>query len=107
MNTKNSAMKTKKNAANNTKSKKRSAEVIQNSDARDLKENIFDSKNAKKIAQSLKHSAEESKRRKSSPYRSAMSMLSFYINRAGKNLDPDQKEVEENAKEELRKGIRA
>ncbi|WP_353137021.1 DUF3175 domain-containing protein [Pseudopedobacter sp.] len=51
----------------------------------------------------MKKSAEESNRRKSNPYRSAMSMLTFYINRAGKNLESKQKEVLENAKEELRK----
>ncbi|WP_256007211.1 DUF3175 domain-containing protein [Pedobacter deserti] len=85
------------------KSKKWSAEVTENSDALDLKENVFESKNAKKVAESLKKSAEQSDRRKSSPYRSAMSMLTFYINRAGKNLGADQKEVLENAKDELRK----
>jgi len=80
-----------------------SAEVTEHSDALDLKENIFESKNAKKIAESLKESAEESHRRKSSPYRSAMSMLTFYINRAGKNLNSDQIKILEKAKDELRK----
>lgn len=79
-----------------------SAEVTENSDALDLKENIFESESPKKIAASLKESAEQSHRRKSSPYRSAMSMLTFYINRAGKNLPAGQKEVLEKAKEELR-----
>ncbi|KIO78690.1 hypothetical protein TH53_02015 [Pedobacter lusitanus] len=97
-------MKTRKNTkAHQPETDKWSSDVTQNSNALDLKENIFESKNAKKIAESLKQSAEESDRRKSSPYRSAMSMLTFYINRAGKNLDPDQKKVLENAKEELRK----
>jgi hypothetical protein len=80
-----------------------SAEVTEHSGALDLENNIFESKDPKKIAESLKHSAETSNRRKSSPYRSAMSMLTFYINRAGKNLEPSQKDVLEKAKEELRK----
>jgi hypothetical protein len=80
-----------------------SAEVTEHSDALDLENNIFESKDPEKIAESLKHSAETSNRRKSSPYRSAMSMLTFYINRAGKNLEPVQKEVLEKAKDELRK----
>lgn len=92
-----------KKTEDTAKTKKWSAEVTNNSDALDLKENIFESKSAKKIAASLKKSAEESDRRKSSPYRSAMSMLTFYINRAGKNLEADQKKVLEEAKEELRK----
>jgi hypothetical protein len=83
--------------------KKWSADVTEHSDALDVEQNIFESKDPKKIAISLKHSAESSDRRKSAPYRSAMSMLSFYINRAGKNLEPAQKEVLEQAKDELRK----
>lgn len=79
-----------------------SKKVTENSDAMDVKENIFESKNPKVIATSLKHSAERSTRRKSSPFRSAMSMLSFYINRAGKNLKASQKKVLEKAKDELR-----
>ncbi|QPH40375.1 DUF3175 domain-containing protein [Pedobacter endophyticus] len=84
-------------------SKKWSGEVTEHSDALDLKEHIFESKDPKKIARSLKKSAEDSDRRKSSPYRSAMSMLTFYINRAGKNLPDSQKKVLEDAKDELRK----
>ncbi|HVW97178.1 MAG TPA: DUF3175 domain-containing protein [Mucilaginibacter sp.] len=88
------------------KSKKKwSANVTEHSDALDLEENIFESKDPKKIAESLKRSAENSDRRKSAPYRSAMSMLTFYINRAGKNLEPAQKEVLESAKDELRKAF--
>jgi putative cell wall-binding protein len=83
--------------------KKWSAEVTEHSDALDLQSNIFESKDPKKIAESLKESAEKSKRKKSSPYRSAMSMLTFYINRAGKNLEASQKDVLEQAKDELRK----
>ena len=80
-----------------------SKEVTEHSDAMDLEEHIFESDDPHKIALSLKHSAEHSRRRKSSPYPSAMSMLTFYINRAGKDLDPKQKSVLEDAKDELRK----
>ena len=74
------------------------------SNALDLEEGVFTWKDPKKIAKSLLNSALESTRRKAkSPYQSAMSMLNFYINRAGKNLDAKQKVVLTNAKEELRK----
>ena len=87
------------------KSKKKywSAGVTRNSDALDLESEVFTWKNPKKIALSLKHSAETSKRRKAPPYQSAMSMLNFYINRAGKNLSISQKKTLEKAKKELRK----
>jgi hypothetical protein len=85
--------------------KKWSAQVTETSDALDIKENIFDSRDPAKIAASLKHSAERSKRKKSGPFRSAMSMLTFYINRAGKNLSASQKKVLEKAKDELRKAF--
>ena len=80
-----------------------SADVTEHSDAMDLEENIFESDDPKEIARSLKHSAQSSHRRKSEPYQSAMSMLTFYINRAGKNLPARQKRVLEDAKDELRK----
>lgn len=79
-----------------------SKRVTQTSNALDLQQNVFELKDPKKIARSLKHSAEKSKRRKSSPFRSAMSMLTFYINRAGKNLPASQKRVLERAKDALR-----
>jgi len=86
------------------KSKKKwSQGVNKNSDALDLKEGVFTSNDPKKIADSLKHSAENSHRRKSSPFRSAMSMLNFYINRAGEQLTKKQKGTLEKAKDELRK----
>ncbi|GAA3081677.1 DUF3175 domain-containing protein [Rhizobium viscosum] len=86
------------------KSKKKwSQGVTENSDALDLKEGVFTSNDPKKIADSLKHSAENSDRRKSSPFRSAMSMLNFYINRAGEQLTKKQKGTLEKAKDELRK----
>ena len=83
--------------------KKWSQDVTEHSDAMDLEENIFESDDPREIAKSLKHSAEASHRRKSEPYRSAMSMLTFYINRAGKNLPDKQKQVLEDAKDELRR----
>ena len=82
--------------------KKWSANVMKHSNALDLESHVFELHDPKKVAQSLKHSAEKSKRRKGTPYQSAMSMLSFYINRAGKKLEPHQKKVLEEAKDELR-----
>jgi len=84
------------------KSRRWSSRVTQRSDALDLQRNIFKSTNPRRIALSLKHSANASKRRKGTPYQSAMSMLNFYINRAGKNLSQKQKRVLERAKSELR-----
>ena len=82
--------------------RKWSAKVTETSDALDLEEDVFKSRSAKRIAASLKRSAEHSHRRKASPFQSAMSMLTFYINRAGKNLSVSQKRVLEAAKIELR-----
>ena len=80
-----------------------SGEVTKHSFALDLEEGVFTWKDPVRIATSLKRSAEISTRRKGTPFQSAMSMLNFYINRAGKNLDPAQKEILEKAKFELRK----
>ena len=80
-----------------------SARVTRESDALDLKKGVFGKHSPRVIARSLKRSAERSHRRKSDPYRSAMSMLTFYINRAGKNLPAGRKKVLRRAKEELRK----
>ena len=85
--------------------KKWSAEVTEHSDALDLKADIFKSIDPAEIAASLKRSAEHSKRRKGTPLQSAMSMLNFYINRAGKNLPDSQKHVLERAKDELREAF--
>lgn len=82
--------------------KKWSQDVAEHSNALDLERNIFTRDDPKSIALSLKRSAERSHRRKSSPFQSAMSMLTFYINRAGKDLPTKQKKVLEKAKEELR-----
>lgn len=86
-----------------SRKKKWSQEVTENSDALDLEGGVFKSDDPHEVAVSLKHSAEKSKRRKSSPFRSAMSMLTFYINRAGKDLPKRQRETLEQAKDELRK----
>lgn len=79
-----------------------SARVTQKSDALTLKKGVFSKRSPHAIALSLKRSAERSRRRKSSPYRSAMSMLTFYINRAGKNRPAGRKKVLRRAKDELR-----
>ena len=83
--------------------KRWSARVTRESNALDLENRVFKKRDARSIARSLKRSAERSKRRKSSLYRSAMSMLTFYINRAGKNLSKKDRARLEAAKKELRK----
>ena len=80
-----------------------SGRVTKESDALDLKGGIFKLKDPKRIAKSLKRSAEKSHRRKTTPYRSALSMLVFFINRAGKNLSASRRRTLEKAKVELRK----
>lgn len=82
-----------------------SARVTHESDALDLDRGVFTRKDAKSIARSLKRSAERSTRRKPGAYRSAISMLTFYINRGGKNLPASRKKVLENAKDDLRKAF--
>lgn len=83
-------------------SNKWSAKVTRESNALSLEKGVFTWKDPKAIAQSLKDSAEASTRRKAEPFRSAMSMLVFYINRAGKNLDREQLSILEQAKQALR-----
>ena len=82
--------------------KKWSQDVTEHSNALDLEKDVFTRDDPKSIALSLKRSAEHSKRRKGTPFQSAMSMLTFYINRAGEDLPAKQKNVLEKAKEELR-----
>ena len=82
-----------------------SGEVTRRSDALDLEPNVFKQRSPRRIAISLKRSAEASTRRKATPYQSAMSMLNFYINRAGANLSGEQKSVLVRAKDELRKAF--
>jgi hypothetical protein len=83
--------------------KRWSQRVTLESDALDLKHGVFKQTNAKKIAASLKRSAERSTRRKTGAYRSALSMLTFYINRAGKTLPKTQRDRLQRAKVELKR----
>jgi len=79
-----------------------SAKVTRESNALSLEQGVFTWKDPRRIAASLRDSAETSCRRKAGPFRSAMSMLAFYINRAGKNLSPEQRQILEQAKQALR-----
>jgi hypothetical protein len=85
------------------RTRKWSARVTNESNALTLEEGVFKSKEPDKIAASLKRSAEQSHRRKASPFQSAMSMLNFYENRAGRNLTKRQRAPLEKAKNKLRK----
>jgi hypothetical protein len=82
-----------------------SQRVTQTSNALDLEPGVFQLGSPRAIARSLKRSAERSGRRKAGPYQSAMSMLTFYINRAGRHLPASRKRVLERAKAELRKAF--
>jgi hypothetical protein len=93
----------KKSATKKKAPRKWSKKVNETSDAMDLEQGVFKGNDPKKIAQSVKRSASRSKRRKTTPYQSAMSMLNFYINRGGDNLSASRKKVLEQSKEELRK----
>ena len=84
------------------KQKRWSQRVTQESNALDLEQGVFSKDDPKSIARSLKRSADRSQRRKADPFRSAMSMLTFYINRAGKTLSKSRRKRLEDAKEELR-----
>ena len=94
---------TPKRAAGRTRSRHLwSGDVTRRSNALDLQAEVFVRRDPKAIARSLKRSAERSRRRKAGPYQSAMSMLNFYINRAGRNLPASQKKILNAAKDELR-----
>lgn len=82
-----------------------SQHVTETSNALDLEPNVFTKSSARAIARSLKRSSESSTRRKGGAYQAAMSMLSFYMNRAGRNLSPERKRVLERAKLELRRAF--
>ena len=84
------------------KGKRWSQRVMETSNALDLDPGVFAKDDPRSIARSLKRSADRSRRRKSDPFRSAMSMLTFYINRAGKNLSRARRAKLEAAKQELR-----
>ena len=100
--TRRTASAARKTAGGRKAPKRWSQGVTQESDALDLKRGVFKLTSAKKIAASLKRSAEHSSRRKSGAYRSALSMLTFYVNRAGKTLPKTQRERLERAKAELK-----
>jgi hypothetical protein len=93
---------TRKPSARKTTGRRWSAGVMAHSDALDLRESIFKSGSPRAIARSLKSSAEASRRRKGTPFQSAMSMLNFYINRGGSNLSAHRKQILTRAKGELR-----
>jgi len=95
--------KVSKKGATKKSAKRWSAGVTRNSNALDLEPHVFEESDPTKIARSLKRSADKSTRKKGTPFQSAMSMLNFYVNRAGKNLPKKQVTVLENAKEQLRK----
>jgi hypothetical protein len=95
---------TKRGTARKSTGKKWSARVTKHSNALTLEDKVFKG-TPSQIAKSLKRSAEHSRRRKSSPYRSAMSMLTFYINRAGKNLSTSERRKLEAAKDKLRQAF--
>jgi hypothetical protein len=101
--------KARRSTARRTKSRtsgrRWSAQVTKHSDALTLDKGVFTHRDPKAIARSLKRSAERSRRRKSDPYRSALSMLTFYINRAGRNLPASRKRTLQRAKGELRKAF--
>lgn len=92
----------KKTGAKKAAAKKWSKAVTAHSDAMDLEADIFKSTDAKKIAASVKRSAEKSNRKKAGPFQSAMSMINFYENRGGKNISAAHRKVLDKAKEELR-----
>jgi hypothetical protein len=92
--------------ATRSQSKYWSQRVTSTSNALDLESGVFTLPSPKAIARSLKRSAEISTRRKASAYQSAMSMLNFYINRAGRNLGPERRRILERAKRELRIAFR-
>ena len=93
----------RKSTRSGSRGRRWSARVTRKSDALDLERGVFTKRDPKRIAASLKRSAERSRRRKADPYRSALSMLTFYINRAGKNLPASRRKTLQRAKGELRK----
>ena len=80
-----------------------SREVTERSDALDLEKDVFKHRSPRAVAESLRRSAERSNRRKGTSFQSAMSMLTFYLNRGGRNLDASRRRVLERAKDELRR----
>ena len=102
---KKTARKTAHRKAGKRPARKWSARVTERSDAMTLEDSVFKQRSPGAIAQSLKRSAERSHRRKSTPFPPAMSMLNFYINRAGKNLSESRLKTLERAKDKLREAF--
>ncbi|HEV3423245.1 MAG TPA: DUF3175 domain-containing protein [Paraburkholderia sp.] len=96
--------KTAKSAAAKS-GQKWSHHVMETSDAMDIEHNIFKTGSAQSIAESLKRSSTQSRRRKGTPFQSAMSMLNFYINRAGRNLPMERRDTLQQAKRKLREAF--
>ncbi|HEX6897647.1 MAG TPA: DUF3175 domain-containing protein [Bryobacteraceae bacterium] len=96
---------TRKRSTKRATPRRWSQRVTRTSNALDLEDGVFTWSSPKRIAASLKRSAETSTRRKGSPLQSAMSMLNFYMNRAGRDLPAKQKRVLTEAKAELRKAF--
>jgi Protein of unknown function (DUF3175) len=92
----------RKSTRSGSRDRRWSARVTRESDALDLDRGVFTKRDPKRVAASLKRSAERSRRRKADPYRSALSMLTFYINRASKNLPASRRRILQRAKGELR-----
>ena len=95
-------MPARRSAKQESTTKRWSQDVTETSNALDLEEGVFALEDPRAIARSLKRSADASRRRKAEPFQSAMSMLSFYINRAGTQLGAEQRARLESAKDELR-----
>jgi hypothetical protein len=93
------------NGSNGSNAKRWSHHVMETSDAMDIQRDIFKEGNAQEIADSLKKSSTRSTRRKGTPFQSAMSMLNFYINRAGRNLPKSRRTILDNAKKRLREAF--
>ena len=92
----------RRHASRAAPAKRWSHEVAEHSDAMDIEHDIFRNGNAGEIAASLKRSSTKSRRRKGTPFQSAMSMLNFYINRAGRNLPKERRDTLQTAKRQLR-----
>jgi hypothetical protein len=91
--------------AANGRARRWSHDVMERSDAMDIEQDIFKTGSAQCIAESLKKSSTRSKRRKGTPFQSAMSMLNFYINRAGRNLPKSRRDTLQQAKRKLREAF--
>src|SRR5262245_9717072 len=95
----------RKHSSGRERTRRWSRRVTEQSNVLDLDPGVFSRPSARQIARSLKRSAERSRRRKAEPFRSAMSMLTFYINRAGTKLSPERRRILSQAKQELRKAF--